>query len=220
MDVSRRGFLATGVTLLALSTTSSVDAMQQTDVSDEEFRAAPMLVGPADERPAPDSEFFSDKSQYAYLYRETETAELYVISDSDSVWGAADEWHFIDIEGDVWGDSNGDGLVEPGSYDGVDVGIADINEARITNYRNESGTFSIPGATQNTITVSFTNTYRHPSPAVGIDAGGDLVGGLTAEWRSWQTDADGNATGMDIVFRNEGTTDVTGRWNVAGITTS
>ena len=82
-DVSRRQFMALGGTsLLTLGTGGTFQVSQN---NQENFRGVADLIGPAAERPAPDSAFFDNKSEYAYVYEDYAGSRSY-ITDDDSNW--------------------------------------------------------------------------------------------------------------------------------------
>jgi hypothetical protein len=61
----------------------SIQYQQQTQ--DTEFDSVAHLLGPRDARPDPDSDFFNNKTQYAYLYQSFDGTREY-IDNSRSSW--------------------------------------------------------------------------------------------------------------------------------------
>lgn len=85
MDVSRRDFVRVGTVALAtIGLSGSVQAQQQQTSGD--YHGAAHLVGTDDSLPAPDSDFFANKSEYAYVYEARDTGTTYYIDDSRDSW--------------------------------------------------------------------------------------------------------------------------------------
>lgn len=85
MDLSRRGFMQVGV--VALASLQTGDVHPQLDPRDEyEFQGAADLMGPASARPVPGSDFFDNKTFYAYRYTATDTGEVAEMTQDDDAW--------------------------------------------------------------------------------------------------------------------------------------
>lgn len=211
--VNRRNFLQAGtVALIAGLAGGPQLATAQTQVDDTDLRSAPLLVGAEADRPDPGSGFFEDKIRYAYVYQPTDAASRWVITEQD------DDWTDLSADG-IWSDTDGDGLAELPNHGGVSISRADVSDLRAANLVSESGTITIPAASQATETITFRNNYRHAAPDAGLDVTGGLTGNVQDDWAGWNRDANGNITGMDIAYRNETTGDITGVWSVFGVTT-
>jgi hypothetical protein len=208
MDLSRREFVLAGTASLASLDGGVVS--RQVDSTDDEYRfsGVAQLLGPADARPEPNSEFFDDKLAYAYLYQATDAKVLSYIKDGDSAW--------TDLgTSDFWGDTDDDNYLEAPNFDGIEV-----DDAVVGSHNSEEDTLTATAVTATTTTVSFQQTYDRDTAAnsVGIETTGGLAGVVIAFWSNRTTDANGNVDGMSISWRNETTTDTTIRWFVSGRT--
>lgn len=214
-DLERREFMRAGsIGLVTLSSPVSPSVKSVQATASPELRSVPVLVGEKQNRPDPSSEFFTDKSRYGYVYQTIDTNEKFYIDDS------ATDWQNITPTGTSWEDTDNNDLLEPaGGYNGIEVPRADITDLRADNLISESGSFTIPAASQDTIQQSFANTYRHAAPDAGIDVTGGLTGNVQDDWAGWVRDGDGNITGMQVAYRNETTSSTTGIWSVFGVTT-
>lgn len=86
MEMGRREFMIVGATSLSGATVLQTNTQLEGQPNEEyEFQGVAHLLGPRDARPAPGSQFFDDKSIYAYIY-ETPTGNRYFKRQSDSAW--------------------------------------------------------------------------------------------------------------------------------------
>lgn len=84
-SVSRRKFVQVGTVALATVGLSGGVKAQTTD-SDDGYQAVSHLVGADSALPSPSSDFFANKTQYAYLYEARDTGATYFIDDSRDSW--------------------------------------------------------------------------------------------------------------------------------------
>lgn len=213
-ELSRRGFLAiSGVAGAALlSGTSLADS----DPSD--FEAHGLLVGPGDNRPDAGGAYLDQWDTYHLVYLAADTGSFSEIETGDSQWndvGSMNEsGHSLSDDGTTVVSSFTD-LNVAGGVDAVDDGdgTATISTAE---WKQETGTFTMSAATSDTVTITFADTYRVADNNVGIDTTGGALSSVGVFWRDWVLDANGNITGMTVVYRNETTSSKTGRWTAIG----
>lgn len=86
LDLSRRDFMLAGTTSLLAMDSGQLQISGSEPVDEYEFQGVADLMGPADARPQPGSEFFDNKAFYAYRYEETDTGDRYFITQDDSAW--------------------------------------------------------------------------------------------------------------------------------------
>lgn len=81
----RRGFLKVPVAVVGLLSLGGGTAVAQ-QLTESEFDAAAMLIGPAANRPEPDGPFFANKTRYHYIYWVTDDSGRWEITENDSSW--------------------------------------------------------------------------------------------------------------------------------------
>lgn len=87
LDLSRREFMQVGTaSLLSLGGSTNLQVESNPSAEDYEYQAVADLMGPADAKPAPDSDFFDNKKFYWYRYETTDTDERFFITQDDSKW--------------------------------------------------------------------------------------------------------------------------------------
>lgn len=89
LDMSRRGFMLAGTTsLMAMDGVGQLQLSGSEPVDEYEFQGVADLMGPADAKPVPGSEFFDNKVFWAYRYETTDESPnaRYFITQDDSAW--------------------------------------------------------------------------------------------------------------------------------------
>jgi len=85
MDLSRREFVIGGTATLSALPGGIRQQIESDSGDGPAFRGVAFLVGPADARPDPGSDFFDDKLEYAYVYEDHSGSRAYVTPD-ESAW--------------------------------------------------------------------------------------------------------------------------------------
>lgn len=121
-ELSRRDIVKLGTVGIATAflTGSSQPVAADIQTRDDDIRAASVLTGAAADRPAPNSSFFDDKSQFTYLYHEDDGDTTHLITENDDAWQTL-------LTDSQWADTDSDLLLELAKFNGIEINSLRMN---------------------------------------------------------------------------------------------